>query len=138
MASPTATPFPARGKVTEKRDGGGVVFAAAGTNYELHLAAPAYDGPLDRAITGTVRVTARKIWTVPPGGNFISPVIGQPRTIQGRIVAIDERSIVVQAGLPIVIEFPAADSAFDLANGPLTVGHFVNVMVMPGPRFERV
>jgi hypothetical protein len=131
-ASTDVNSIPARGKVIERREGGRVVFAPANTNYELDLLAPDFQGALNVLTEGHVRVTARKIWTVPGGGNFISPLLGPPRTIQGRIRAAGDRSIVIQAGCPITVDFPAAESGLDLANGPLQVGATVNVMAMPG------
>ena len=125
----------ARGKLIAAKDGV-VHFAPSGTNYELHLAAPTYAAPVGQLVTGVVHATARKVWTVPSGGNFISPIFGPPRTIQGRVRALDERSIVVQASLPIVVELPDSDAAIDLVNGPISVGVMVNVMALPGARFE--
>ena len=125
----------AKGKVTGTKDGG-VVFAPSGTNYELHLAAPKYAGPVGSLTRGVIRAVARKVWTVPSGGNFIAPIFGPPRTIQGRVRALDERSMVVQAGAPIVVDLPDEPNVFDLANGPITVGALVNVTAMPGARFE--
>ena len=124
-----------RGKVTAVKDGM-VHFAPAGTNYELHLAAPGYAGPVGASTQGVIHVVARKVWTVPSGGNFIAPIFGTPRTVQGMIRAIADRSIVVHAGVPMVVELPAAESGYDLVNGALRVGAMVNVMAMPGARFE--
>src|SRR6266516_1054420 len=104
IASPQVlgTAAVARGVVTKTKDGL-VVFAPHGTNYELHLVAPNYAGPVGSQTQGVIRATARKVWTVPSGGNFISPIFGPPRTIQGRVKWLDERTLVVQAGTPIVI-----------------------------------
>src|SRR5215207_5021698 len=102
----TAQAFPARGKVTAVKDGM-VHFAPAGTNYELHLAAPGYSGPVSASTRGLIHLVARKVWTVPSGGNFIAPIFGTPRTVQGMIRAIADRSIVVHAGVPMVVELPA-------------------------------
>jgi len=136
MADSTAAgEFAARGKVTEAKDGT-VRFAPSGTNYELHLAAPGYAGPVGALTEGTIRVSARKVWTVPSGGNFIAPIFGPPRTIQGRVRAVSEQSIVVHAGTNLVVELPQSDAAYDLVNGPIAVGAMVNVMVFPGARFE--
>src|SRR5919107_1705119 len=90
IASPSAPGAAAasRGKITQVRDPA-VVFAPSGTNYELHLAAPGYDGPVGMLTEGVIRVTARKVWTVPSGGNFVAPIFGPPRTIQGRVKALD-------------------------------------------------
>ena len=133
----TATETPARGRVIEIRDGH-AVFNPVGTNYELHLvpAGGAYTGPVGQRLEGVVRATARKLWTVPSGGNFVVPIFGPPRIIQGRIRHADERQIIVQAGLPVVIDLPTDGDAYDLVNGPLTRGAMVNVTVLPGATFE--
>ena len=125
----------ARGQVKGTREHL-VTFAPHGTNYELHLIAPNYSGPLNTLTEGVVRVTARKVWTVPSGGNFIAPIFGTPRTIQGRVRALDERTLVVQAGTPVVVDLPEDPTAIEQANGPITVGAMVNVTALPGARFE--
>ena len=125
----------AKGKVTGTRDGV-VLFAPGGTNYELHLSAPGYGGPVGTFTQGVIRVTARKVWTVPSGGNFISPIFGTPRTIQGRVRALDGKTLLVQAGVPIVVDLPDDPDGIDLPNGPIAVGAMVNVTAMPGARFE--
>ena len=135
MAQATANDFAASGKVIAAVDGV-VHFAPSGTNYELHLLARGYSAPAGAPARGTIRVQARKVWTVPSGGNFIAPIFGPPRTIQGRVRAVDERSIVVHAGAPILVDLPAEEPGYDLANGPIAVGVMVNIMVMPGARFE--
>jgi hypothetical protein len=135
MANVTAGGVAARGRVIAVKDGV-VHFAPSGTNYEMHLAAPGYGGSTGVLVQGTVRVTARKVWTVPSGGNFVSPIFGPPRTIQGRVRSLDERSLVVHAGVPILVELPADEAGYDLANGPITVGVMVNVVALPGARFE--
>jgi hypothetical protein len=131
----TPAAFPARGKVMAVKDGT-VVFAPSGTNYELHLVAPNYDGPIGTLVDGFLRAVARKVWTVPSGGLFVAPIFGPPRTIQGRVRSMDGRSIVLQAGALFVVELPEADTAYDLARGPVAVGALVNVVALPGARFE--
>jgi len=134
------TDFPARGKVTEVRDGV-VVFAPINTNYQLHLATAggrAYDGPVNEWIDAVVRLNARKVMTVPSGGNFVEPIFGRPRTIQGRVKFLTTRSMVVQAGLPIVVSLPQADSGIDLGEGAIRVGSMVNVMALPGATIEPI
>jgi hypothetical protein len=87
-------------------------------------------------IKAAIRVVARKIWTVPSGGNFIAPILGTPRTIQGRVRSLNQGSMLVQAGTIILVEFPTDDSAFDLANGGISVGAMVNVVAQPGARIQ--
>ena len=125
----------AAGKVTSAADGK-VVFAPAGTNYELHLVCPSYAGPINKPVRGTIRVQARKVWTVPSGGNWIQPIFGPPRIVQGRVRALDATHLVVQAGTPIRVDLPDDDIVYDLANGPISVGVMVNVTALPGARFE--
>lgn len=132
----TATVFPASGKVTAVREGL-VIFSPAGTNYEMHLVCPGYSGPVNTPVKGVIRVNARKVYTVPSGGLFITPIFGPPKIIQGRIRTLDEQSMVLHAGgASIAVDFPANDDAFDLQSGPLTVGRMANVVALPGGTFE--
>ena len=136
MAETTMTAA-ARGKVTEVKDGV-LRFAPSGTNYELHLVGPGRAVGTGVMVEGVIRVRARKVWTVPSGGNFISPIFGTPRTIQGRVRSVGEREIVVLGGAPVVVELPAEEHGYDLANGPIAVGVMVNVVALPGATFEPV
>jgi hypothetical protein len=137
LTKPTLETPPARGKITSTA-GGVVKFAPSDTNYVLHLSAPEVAGPLNTLIEGLIRVTARKVYTVPSGGNFITPIFGPPKTIQGRVRALNGRLMVVQAGAPVYVELPAEASAVELANGPISVGSLVNVVALPGATFELV
>ena len=135
---PSNTDFPALGKIVRVEDLF-VVFRPADTNYEIKLAtASKYDGPVDTLIEGLISASARKLWTIPSGGNFVAPIFGPPRIVQGRIKFLDQTSMVVQAGVPIVVKLPAADSAYDLASGALSIGTLVNATIMPGASFELV
>jgi hypothetical protein len=130
------TDFPARGKIIAI-EGRTIVFAPENTNYELRLEAA---GPLDGAqvgvlTTAVIRISARKLWTVPSGGNFIEPIFGPPRKVQGRIRYLDDDQMVVHAGTTFLIAMPADPSAYDLVRGPLSVGSLVNVSVLPGATF---
>jgi len=95
-----------------------------------------FEGPLNQRIEGLIRVAGRKVYTVPSGGNFIAPIFGPPRIIQGRVKYLDDRNLVVQAGAPVIVELPTSDAAYDMVNGPLSLGHLVNVTVLPGAKFE--
>jgi hypothetical protein len=136
----TTTPSPAtritaHGKVTAAIDGL-IKFVPANTTYALHLAAPNYAGPLNTPVDGVIGVTARKAYTVPSGGNFITPIYGSPRIIQGRVRAVDGNTIVVQAGAPVHVRLPDESSGVELANGAIGVGSLVNVVALPGATFE--
>jgi hypothetical protein len=127
--------FPARGKVIRVEDGA-VIFAPSNTTYQLKLLAPGYDGPVNALIDGLIRGKARKMWTVASGGNFVTPIHGPTRIVQGRIKYLDNQLMVVQAGVPVVVQLPTDDSAYDLNNGQLTVGSLVNATIMPGATFQ--
>ncbi|MCY2951943.1 MAG: hypothetical protein NTU53_08190 [Planctomycetota bacterium] len=102
------------------------------------LPLPKYAGPVNEAIRCLIRVASREVYTVPSGGSFMTPISGPPQIVQGRIKYLDERQMVVQAGAPVIVELPKADSAYDLACGPLAVGRLVNTQVVPGATFEAV
>ncbi len=129
--------FPARGKIIEVKDGI-VVFAPSGTNYQIHAAFKGTDKPQISTfpIECFIRVDARKVYTVPSGGNFIQPIFGPPRIIQGRVKYADERAIVIHAGCPIICALPSAETAIDLSEGKIRVGHTVNVVSLPGASLE--
>jgi len=127
--------FPAVGKVLS-RDDTSVVFNPLNTNYELKLQIANYAGPIGQRVEAFIGVTARKVYTVPSGGNFIQPIFGPPRVIQGRVKYLDEREMVIHASTPIIVQLPSDQNAFDLANGDLMVGSLANVVAMPGAKFS--
>lgn len=126
--------FPAVGRVLS-RDDTFVVFNPLNTNYELKLQVANYAGPVGQRVEGFISVPARKIYTVPSGGNFIAPIFGPPRIIQGRVKYLDEREMVIHASTSIIVQLPAGQDAFDLANGDLMVGSLANVVAQPGAKF---
>lgn len=133
---PSANDFPARGKVTSVNSNS-VVFAPANTNYELLLqTAVPYDGPVGQMIHAFVRGQARKVYTVPSGWGFVAPIFGPPRIVQGRALFANDTTIVIRAGLPIIVGIPQNDDAIDLGDGPITVGLLVNATIFPGVTFE--
>ena len=134
----TATEFAARGKVTGVKNGT-VIFSPFNTNYELHLTtARPYDGPIGTPILANIRAKARKVYTVPSGGGFISPLFGPPKTIQGRAVHVENGLVVIRAGLLVNVQLPSDDTGLDLSDGPITVGSLVNAVALPGTSFELV
>ena len=127
--------FPARGKITEAH-GTSVVFHPTGTNYQLHLESAGDVKVSDRPVEAIIRLRSRKLWTVPSGGNFVAPIFGPPKIVQGRVRWLDERQLVVQAGCMFVVDVPGDDQAIDLANGAISVGTMVNVTTMAGGMIE--
>jgi hypothetical protein len=136
---PDPLQFVARGKIVRLLLDA-VVFNPTGTNYQIHLRTGEhkYAGPVGELIECRIRLSARKIWTVPSGGLFVTPIFGSPRIVQGSVKYADTRVIVVHAGTHFVIEAPTSPSAIDEPIGPITVGGMVNVTALPGARFEMV
>lgn len=133
---PSLADFVARGKVIAVNDGF-VVFTPNDTSYEMHLVTKGrYDGPVNIPIDARVRAVVRKLLTVSSGGAFVAPIFGSPRTIQGRVRHVEEGAIIVQAGMPFVLELPVADHALDLNSGPIATGTMVNAIVLAGATFE--
>ena len=114
-----------------------MVFNPTGTRYELQLAVGRFDGPLNKPVKALIHVVARKVYTVPSGGSYITPIFGTPRIIQGIVRQADTRSMVVHAGsCPFYVELPPAESAIDLDDGPIYLGKMVNIVCEPGARVE--
>lgn len=128
--------FAAKGKVL-RIEGDAVVFAPSGTTYELLLKG-AYSGPLNVPVSILIRAEARKIFTLPTGGNFVAPIFGPPKVLQGRVRAVSpaDNTVVVQAGVPVLLKLPPDDTAIDLNNGAISTRTMLNATVMPGARFE--
>jgi hypothetical protein len=128
--------FPAHGKILRIQDNT-VVFAPSNTNSEIYLENKRGSASLPTGLCDAfLRVTGRKIWTVKSGGNFVDPIFGPPRKIQGRIRYLDDQQMVVHAGPTFIISLPSDPSAFDMVNGMLAVGDLVNCSILPGGTFE--
>ena len=136
-AMPTPLDFVARGKIL-RVENNIVVFNPSGTTYELHLENQGGQllSPSANSIACHIRAAGRKIWTVPSGGNFVVPIFGPPRIVQGRVRYLDESQMVVHAAVPVIVSLPGDDSAYDMINGPLTLSTLVNATLLPGATFE--
>ena len=115
-----------------------VVFKPANTTYELHLKAVggAYDGPIDATVQGVIRGKARKAYTVPSGGLFVTPIMGPTRIVQGRVIDLEKNALTLSAVATINVALPTTAGAVELANGSIMHGSLVNVVLEPGATFE--
>jgi hypothetical protein len=114
-----------------------VIVRPLNTSYEHHLLFKAGSTPeAGKHVRGLFRGVARKVYGVPSGGAFVTPILGTPRIVQGRVVSVRERQLAVQAAGVWVIDLPADASAIDLAHGPVAEGDMVNVVLLPGAWFE--
>ncbi len=133
-----AREYPSKGKVLSHKHGQ-VIFAPSETTYECHLGydfdGGSYTLPERRPVRGIIAVKARKIYTVPSGGNFIEPIIGEPRRIQGRVRAATGTHLLLHAGASVLVELPKTPDAIDLHSGEVTIGQMVNVVAYPGATY---
>jgi hypothetical protein len=132
----TATSAASKGKVL-RTEGDMVVFQPSNTNYELYLKVGTYSGAVGVPVECTVRVKARKVYSVASGGGFIQPIFGPPKIIQGRVVSIEGAQLIMQAaGATIAVTLPADESAIDLNTGAIAAGSMVNVVAFAGATGE--
>src|SRR5688500_11068768 len=132
---PDATDFTTTGKFIAIKDDV-AVFNPKGTRYELHLKHTGEAPPLNTRVDVLIRARARKVWTVPSGGNFVVPTVGPSRVVQGRVARLSERELVAHAGPHFRVGLPGAESAVDLPEGAIEMGRMVNVTLLPGARAE--
>jgi hypothetical protein len=135
---PSPNDFPTTGKVTAVKDDGIVLFVPRGTTYEMHLKLVGAAPPIGTPVDALIHVNARKVWTVPSGGNFLVPIMGPTKIVQGQVRYCDEKQLVVKAGANVIVNLPTAETAVDLPNGPIAVGQMVNVTALPGASVEFV
>jgi hypothetical protein len=130
----TALDLPTHGKIL-RVEGDQIIFRPRHSNYELHLFG-SNSAESNKPIQAVVRAKARKVYTVPSGGNFTVPIQGPPRIVQGWVLYADDRNLIVHAGANFNIELPASDTAIDLDEGAIAVNKMVNVTLFPGATFE--
>lgn len=136
LARPMPLSHATRGRV-KSVNGSTVVFVPTNSTYELHLqSAGGYDGPLDTPIDAIIRGRARKVYTVPSGGLFITPIMGPTRIVQGRVTDVANTELAVKAVATVNVSLPTVDGAVELSQGDITDGTLVNVVLLPGLTFE--
>ena len=59
-------------------------------------------------ITGTIHAPAWKVDRVDLGGNYVEPLFGRPRRMQGTILAVntDTNELTVQTGYDVIVKLP--------------------------------
>jgi hypothetical protein len=102
----------------------GFVISVPGTEYVLRLHL--------KGATSVAPGKAQKVHRASAGGEFIEPVEGHPRIVQGRVRATDLASnrVLVQAVVPMWITPAAGQSARDFH-----AGDFVNFYMESGVTF---
>jgi hypothetical protein len=114
-----------------------VIVKPLNANYQHHVRLEGGSPPaLGKSVRGLFRGVARKIYGVPSGGAFVTPILGTPRIVQGRVVSVTDRKLAIRAAGVWVIDLPADALAIDLAHGPVAEGDMVNAVLLPGAWFE--
>lgn len=109
-------------------------FTVPGTQYRLHLAVDAdLDARAGQRIRGRVRGRALRMHRASAGGNFIEPLQGRPRIVQGIVLAVDPSAneVVLDLVVPVRIAMHADQTA-----GTFSTGDVVNFYMESGTRFE--
>ncbi len=104
-----------------------VAFVVPNTNYELHLRpSTAVSTAPGKRLIGTINARAKRIDIVQTGGQYIEPVMGTPRRVQGTVIAAKDGAVVVDAGVPVHCTPTDARQSAD----QFTPGQFVSFDVL--------
>jgi hypothetical protein len=91
------------------------------TNYEttLRLASTSTPPTVGQIVRGNVHAPAWKIDVVSDGGNYIEPLLGRPRRMQGEIRAVlaASNSLTVHVGFDVTVQLPERYNAATFAVG---------------------
>jgi hypothetical protein len=111
-----------------------IKFGVPNTNYELHLVPKgSITAQVGKRLIGSVHAQARRIDVVSTGGQYVEPLYGHPRRVQGTIIAIKGDAIVVDAGVPIHCTPTDARQKAE----QFSVGQFVSFDVMDGASMQQ-
>ncbi|HEY4328522.1 MAG TPA: hypothetical protein VGN88_02205 [Phycisphaerae bacterium] len=106
--------------IVESVDNGIVTLAVPGFNYRnsfvLAGGAPVTAG---MRVRGKIHAPAWKVDRVELGGNYVEPLFGRPRRMQGTILAVDaaKNELTVQVGYEATVKLPEKYKASDYKVG---------------------
>jgi hypothetical protein len=105
--------------IVENLEPGLITLNAPGTNYRNSFKFDGLTPPIGKKIYGTIYAQGRKIEEVSDGGNYVEPLFGRPRRMQGLVLAQDtaKNELLVQAGYEVVVKLPDTQKAADFAVG---------------------
>ncbi len=114
-----------------------LVLALPGTEYRLHLrptvSAAEITTPPGKRISGTIRATALRMYTARAGGQFMEPIWGEPRIVQGTVLAVEAGRVLVDVTVPMWVTLQEGQDVSELAEGQM-----VNFYVRSGTSFRPI
>ncbi len=117
-------------------DGEAAEFTVPGTQYRLHLAVDAgFQATVGHRVKGRVHGRALRMHRAGAGGNFIEPLQGRPRIVQGTVLAVDPAAneVILDLVVPVRIAMQSGQSA-----AAFSTGDVVNFYMEPGTRFTAI
>ena len=105
-----------------------VILKIPGTDYQLELVPgegmTEDSHEIGSRVKGRVQGRALKMYRIGAGGNFIEPVSGHPRIVQGTVIASDpaHRKLLIDLVVPVWVDLNDLQSAGDFRTGDLA--HF--------------
>lgn len=130
-----STPSEARGVLVEA-SASKVVVSFPASDYQLHLAPERpVTSAVGKRVLGIIKGQARRIDALKSGGQFVEPVMGRPRIVQGRVVEVNTSAngpgtVTVACPMPIVLKVGELQRAEQFKVGDLVTTH-----VLPGATF---
>ncbi|MFZ4575455.1 MAG: hypothetical protein ACOYN0_13740 [Phycisphaerales bacterium] len=108
-------------------------FAVPNTSYELFLVPTApVDATPGKRLVGVISASSRRIDVVDTGGQFVEPLVGRPRRVQGTVVRSEGGAVVVDAGVVIHLKPTDARQSAD----SFQPGQMVSCDVLDGATFS--
>ena len=105
--------------VVESCENGQVTLKAPGQNYRNTFTYTGESLTPGSRIGGTIACRAYKAEAVSDGGNYVEPLFGRPRRMQGRVIELHlgENALTVEVGYPVRVKLPAHQGAAAFAVG---------------------
>jgi hypothetical protein len=106
--------------IVESVEEGIVTLRVPGSNYCNSFAAGKAPGLAPgMRVRGTIHAPAWKVDRVELGGNYVEPLIGRPRRMQGTILAVNPATneLTVQVGYEAIVKLPERCKATDYQVG---------------------
>lgn len=115
------------------------VLGIPNSDYQLHLVpnvpASQLQPYVGKRVKGVIEARALRMHPADGGGIFIEPVIGTPRIVQGRAIAVDQAGnrLLMHLGVPVWVTLHAGQTASDVA-----LDRLLNFYVESGATFTPV